>query len=363
MTAAQVMEAGTSGVRWSPPVGAVLAGAAMLGCIASAGQMLFRAKPWWAVLMESTLPLVIQALFLLVTVDWALRARSSRWPRWAMLAAAAVASTAAAALFDWAASYTLRMAMDMTYGFGSDYISRWWAESPTLLVVGGLGAFGAASASDAMRRLAALQDLQIERARLARVGMEAELAAMQARVNPRFLFETLSDIESTCERDPGAGVSLLDELTVYLRTALAATRDSTSTLAVELDLARAWLRIASARTAGRITHVIATGDAPLDARVPPMLLLPLVEHADGCGTDTRRAILVSAEVRAGRLRIAVIGPSSVFAGAPVPAAEPVRGRLASLYGGDANLELHALSLDRSEAVLDIPLERAPGIKT
>ena len=47
-----------------------------------------------------------------------------------MLAAAAVASTAAAALFDLAASYTLRMAMDMTYGFGSDYISRWWAESP-----------------------------------------------------------------------------------------------------------------------------------------------------------------------------------------------------------------------------------------
>lgn len=346
--------------RLLPSPGAVLAGAVVLGCLASAGQLLFRAKPWWAVLMESTVPLVSQALFLLVTLDWALRARTHRWPRWTLIALAALSSTIAAAVVDWAASYTVRAAMGMTYGFGGDYLSRWWTESPSLLVVGGLGAFGAASAADAMQRSAALQDLQIDRARLARRGMEAQLAAMQARVNPRFLFETLSEIEVLCERDPAAGTAMLDALTTYLRTALSVTRDSSSTLGAELELVRAWLDIMNARRNGRLTYVIAAGDTPSGARVPPMLVLPLVQHAVESGGDGRRAILVSSEQHDELLRIVVIGPDAAFAAVSAPDIEAVAERLDALYGRAGRLDLRALPHDRSEAVLDIPLEVAPG---
>jgi hypothetical protein len=331
--------------------------AVILGGLQATGQALIRAKPWWAIVIESAIPLVAQSLFLLAALGWAIEARFQRVPRWMPLALAAIFATLAAAALDWGLSYGLRTAMGTSDGFGSDYVSRWWTESASLFIIGALAAFGAANAADATRRGATLRKLQLERSRLARRAYEVKLAALQARVEPRFLFDTLSDVEKLYERDTTAGARMLDELIVYLRAALPAAQGASSSLRAELDLVRTWLAITSARDSGRLTFALPDGDAPLDARLPPMLLLPLVQHAAEAGGDATRAVLVSAERSEHGTRITVIGPSSVFIpDNPSPAVEAVLERLVALYGNLGRLTLQSAMHDRSRAVLEIPYE-------
>ena len=96
---------------------------------------------------------------------------------------------------------------------------------------------------DAVRRTDVLRNLQLERTRVAREAYEARLKALQARVEPRFLFDTLSDIEAAYATSAESGQRLIDDLIVYLRAALPTMEESTSSLSAELTLVRAWLSI------------------------------------------------------------------------------------------------------------------------
>ena len=72
---------------------------------------------------------------------------------------------------------------------------------------------------------------------------------MQARVEPRFLFNTLAQVERLYEIDAQRADRMLDDLIVYLRAALPQLRETTSTLSREIELAKAYLNIVEA--AGR----------------------------------------------------------------------------------------------------------------
>lgn len=214
-----------------------------------------------------------------------------------------------------------------------------------------------------LERIARLRDAQLERARLTRQTLESRLQAMQACIEPEFLFDTLAEVERRCDTDPGDAGRMLDDLIVYLRAALPHLRDTTSTVAKESELALAYLNIQKRRFANRVRFDIAVATDTQDAAMPPMILLPLIDHVFLRGLD--------AETGGGRLRIGFeIADSNLrvslgFTGAGFPHGSEhqaevagIRHRLTALYGATARMELRAGDRDGIQLIMEIPHEPA-----
>ena len=130
---------------------------------------------------------------------------------------------------------------------------------------------------------------ELERARTAKRTLESRLQAMQARVEPTFLFNTLSQVRDLYRADVAHGERMLDELIAYLRAAMPKMRDTSSTIGQELELVRAYLVIVRLRLGERLAFEIETPKEIGDARMPPMMLLPLVDHAIAHGLAESQA--------------------------------------------------------------------------
>ena len=192
------------------------------------------------------------------------------------------------------------------------------------------------------------------RASLEHQVLESRLAAMQAQVEPRFLFDTLVDIEALYEKDAPRAAANLDRLITYLRAALPRLRESGSTVEAELELVQAYLEVVTAVHGGRPTLTATLADECRTSRFYPMLLLPLIQravrHPSGVLPES-----ISIDVRAEPgltvvvLRIALAGGCT-----DDPELARVRERLAGLYGGAASLECAEIAGESTELTLRIP---------
>ena len=207
---------------------------------------------------------------------------------------------------------------------------------------------------------------EIERAHTAKRTLESRLQAMQARVEPQFLFNTLTQVRELYRASTARGEGMLDELIAYLRAAMPKMRDTSSTVGQELDLVRAYLGIVRLRLGERLAFDVEAPERAADARMPPMMLLPLVDHAIARGlaaTDAIGSIRIRTGIADERLRVEIADTGVGF----LPANEDdglagIRERLSALYGSDASLVLQGTNASPTEAVLEIPYETpaAPG---
>lgn len=199
---------------------------------------------------------------------------------------------------------------------------------------------------------------QVQRAELQRRMLESQLQALQARVEPQFLFGTLVQMRESYDINPAQGAQIADDLIVYLRAALPQMRDSNSTLEQELKLAAAYLSIKQPQKSGIRPDVAAPAGA-LSARVPPMMLLPLVDHmlcADRNPLQASSAIEISVSAQAGALRFAVSDRNaSGLAQDARGVLRDIRERLHALYGERGKLHVGSSS-DGASIVLEIPCE-------
>ena len=206
---------------------------------------------------------------------------------------------------------------------------------------------------------------EIDRARSAKRALESRLQAMQARVEPQFLFNTLAQVRDLYRTDPARGELMLDELIAYLRAAMPKMRDTSSTLGQELELVRAYLGIVSLRLGGRLAFEIDSLDPrAAETRIPPMMLLPLVDHAVSHGfaePRTNGTIHVHTEIANGRARLEItdsgVGFLTTDDGDNITG---IRERLLALYGDDARLDLDRAETAGTLAVMEIPFEQAQG---
>jgi LytS/YehU family sensor histidine kinase len=207
----------------------------------------------------------------------------------------------------------------------------------------------------------ALAGLQRKREELARRALEARLAAMQAQVEPRFLFDSLVDIDALYRRDPSQAASMLDRLITYLRVALPQLRDSGSTAQAEADLVAAYLSVVAARHQGLPrTQVVVEPDAA-EARFCPMLLLPLVQRAVRAADTGPAGLPRSVQLVMKRQSDALV--SLLRIDAPHQCdndaeLERLRERIAALYGDRATLACAESARGVSEFSLRIPHESA-----
>ncbi|WP_255991158.1 sensor histidine kinase [Chitinolyticbacter albus] len=195
-------------------------------------------------------------------------------------------------------------------------------------------------------------------ARAAEAG--AQLALLQAQIEPHFLFNTLANVQSLIAQDPPLAQTLLGHLNGYLRASLDRTRRPVATLADELELVTKLLAIAQVRLQQRLQYRLEVPAALQAALLPPLLLQPLVENALQHGIEPAVAggvVIVSARREGELLRLVVtdsgVGLLDVAASGGVGLAN-VRARLTSLYGEAGRLTLHAHTPSGVVAELTLP---------
>jgi two-component system, LytTR family, sensor histidine kinase AlgZ len=107
----------------------------------------------------------------------------------------------------------------------------------------------------------------------------AEVQALQARIRPHFLFNSMNTIASLVRRDPETAERVIEDLSELFRAALG-TSASEATLGEELLLCRRYLDIERLRLGDRLTtRWQVADDIPTDLPMPRLLLQPLVENA------------------------------------------------------------------------------------
>ncbi len=213
---------------------------------------------------------------------------------------------------------------------------------------------------------AALQRERQHREEAERESVEARLSAMQAQIEPHFLFNTLASVRRLYETDPASGRSMLQHLSRYLAASLPMLRESRSTLGRELALAVAYLNVQKIRMGTRLAFDVDVPAALNDVVVPPMMLATLVENAvvHGLGPmpDGGR-IRIGARAAAGYLAVEVTDTGRGLQdewGSGVGLAN-IRARLSSQFGDAASLNLAGCADRGVTASLVIPLQ-APSRK-
>jgi two-component system sensor histidine kinase AlgZ len=146
----------------------------------------------------------------------------------------------------------------------------------------------------------------------------ARLAELQARIRPHFLFNTLNSAIALVRDDPARAEAILEDLSDLFRHALMEAGDSV-TLAEEVTLARRYLDIEQVRFGERLRVEWSIDPAAGAARVPPLLLQPLVENAVTHGvepSDQGAQVKVSTQRRGGTVVIKVTNTVPAGQGRP-----------------------------------------------
>lgn len=107
---------------------------------------------------------------------------------------------------------------------------------------------------------------------------EARLQALQARIRPHFLFNSLNAILSLIRQDPRRAEVALQDMADLFRVLMADNRELTP-LAREVELCRQYLELEQLRLGARLKVEWHIGNMPRDAMIPPLVLQPLLENA------------------------------------------------------------------------------------
>jgi len=115
---------------------------------------------------------------------------------------------------------------------------------------------------------------------------EARLQALQARIRPHFLFNSINAVLSLIRQDPKRAETALEDLADLFRVLMADNRQL-ARIEREIELARQYLSIEQLRLGDRLQIEWDTAGMPADAMIPPLVLQPLLENAVYHGIEPR----------------------------------------------------------------------------
>ena len=219
------------------------------------------------------------------------------------------------------------------------------------------------------------REQELEAARLEASLMQARFDALQSRLHPHFLFNSLNALIGLLRTDRNAeAIRAIGELGHLLRDALNDEQGQERTLEEELEWAERYLAIERLRIGPRLrVRFDVDGDA-LEAAVPRLLMQPLLENAVRhgiVGEPSAGEIVVSAARAGSALRIEVLddgpGPADDARAADAGTESGVglsttRGRLRHLYGARGTLALGKRDEGGARVVVELPFRsvRGPG---
>jgi LytS/YehU family sensor histidine kinase len=214
----------------------------------------------------------------------------------------------------------------------------------------------------ATRYFVAAREREVQVAKLSEQLASARFTALQAQLNPHFLFNTLNTIAVLVRDDDRKGaVSIVEHLSELLRSTLTRHRANEVTLGEEVELVRQYVAIEQARFSDRLRPEFRIPDSLLSAVVPSFALQHLVENAirHGVARRTEAGSLIITAERDGDVLQLTVGDDGIGIDLQLtpPAGhgiETTRERLRALYGSRASLEIARRAEGGTIATLRIP---------
>lgn len=297
------------------------------------------------------------AVPLVVVVDRSMRRRGRPWPQAFLLHGLTATGWFA---FQNLVPVSLRPLADPAsadMSFVVAYLSRGLPRLPTALVV----------YSFILGVVWMLRDF-VRRQELARDLYDAQLRALRAQIQPHFLFNTLHTVGALVRvGDRQRAIETLVALSELLRRTLSHSQDDEVPLGDELEFLDVYLAIQKARFGDNLLVSIEVAPPAREARVPQLVLQPLVENAIRHGLDLeeergtiridigvedQRWLHVRVEDDGGKLGDAYEGPEDEGGGIGL---SNLRERLTRLYGADHTLELGVTEHGTTAVTITMPM--------
>jgi signal transduction histidine kinase len=214
----------------------------------------------------------------------------------------------------------------------------------------------------AIRYFIEAREREVELARLSEQLAGARFAALQAQVNPHFLFNTLNTIAVLVRDDDRQGaVRIVEHLSELLHRTLSRHQSNEVSLGEELELVLQYVAIEQARFSDRLRPEFRVDDSLLTAMMPSFALQTLVENAIRHGiarAPDAGSLIVVVERVGDVLEITVTDDGvGIDPDAPAPkghAIDNTRERLRALYGEGASLEIVRRPEGGTIATLRVP---------
>jgi two-component system sensor histidine kinase AlgZ len=187
---------------------------------------------------------------------------------------------------------------------------------------------------------------------------EARLAALNARIRPHFLFNSLNAVLSLIRARPQQAEAALESLSDLFRAAMRDPAELVS-LADEIELGRQYLELESLRLGDRLQVDWQIAEVPLDLTIPPLMLQPLLENAVYHGIEPSPrggSVRIAIDSTADALRIVIANPTAgelPHAPGNQIALANIRERLSLYYDLEARLEIDS-SKDHYEVRIFLP---------
>ena len=290
-------------------VGVVLRAVLFVQAAVAVGYLFVFQDVWsWFIQVAATSAVTQPAVMTWLLVGCALKHWLGRWPLWVQVGVGVWLGVLAGAL--------------------ATGLMAWLELAPSALWLAG-GLSGALLAGVLVAGLVWRAKAQ------APASTRARLAELQSRIRPHFLFNTLNSAIALVRAEPARAEELLEDLSELFRSALSDPQKEV-TLAQELHLAERYLAIEQVRFGERLRLSWALDPRASSARLPPLILQPLVENAVKHGVEpsaTGAKVHISTERRGAQVVIKIANTLPVAGSRPGMglALANVRERLALLH--------------------------------
>src|SRR3954470_8328858 len=252
------------------------------------------------------------------------------------------------------------------YLHGAGIVATWMAGSlkASLIITLIFGIF--LTAIESMRRQIdearmALRTKERDEADARRLAAEAQLASIESRVQPHFLFNTLNSIAALVHDDPAGAERMPGQLAALLRSALDSTAMPLVPIDEELRIVRAYLDIERVRFGDRLRYSVDVVDGAGSLMVPRMALQTLVENSVKYAVSPRRdgaSIRVCAAAADQRMTVTVEDDGPGFAASTRPGGhglDLLERRLHMLFGDRASLRVDSGN-GKTAVTMDVPTQ-------
>jgi len=246
--------------------------------------------------------------------------------------------------------------------------TAWYAESARVavyftVIFGLSGTFAEQLRARLASTTVALRTKERDEAEARRLAAEAQLASLESRVDPHFLFNTLNSIAALVRDNPAGAERVIEQFASLMRSSLD-RRASLVRLDEELALVRSYLEIERVRFGDRLRFCVQAADGSGSGLVPRMSLQTLAENAVKYAVSPSRegaTIKVSAALEGARLCLAVEDNGPGFDSTQLPdghGLQLLKSRLAMTFGDRASLTTESHP-GRTCVTLTLPLTEIP----
>jgi two-component system, LytTR family, sensor histidine kinase AlgZ len=193
---------------------------------------------------------------------------------------------------------------------------------------------------------------------------EARLQALQARIRPHFLYNSINAVLSLIRQDPKRAETALEDLADLFRVAMSENRGLVR-VTREVELCRHYLALEQLRLGERLKVIWRIDKMPRDALIPPLVLQPLLENAVYHGIEPRLApgeVSIDIYVARNRVHAVVRNPylrTSDRQGGNHMAVANIRERLQLHFDAEATLEARARE-NTYQVHIALPYVKAAG---